>query len=69
MRFSNDGTKLASASKDTTVHIYDIATGEILHTLRGHRQALSFVCWSPDDSILLSCSNDKAVKLWSVAVG
>jgi len=39
------------------------------HTLLGHSDAVAFVAWSPDDSMLLSCSNDHLVQLWSVADG
>ena len=30
----------------------------------GHTDSLSFVAWSPDDSQLLTCGNDRLLKLW-----
>jgi len=32
--------------------------------LVGHTNSLSFVAWSPDDSQLLTCGNDRLIKLW-----
>eukprot|EP00741_Cyanophora_paradoxa_P019883 tig00021178_g19189.t1 len=75
VQFSHDGRHLASASKDTTVIVWEVdldsPSYEIrqLHTLRGHQEALSFVSWSPDDTMLLSCGNDFAVKLWDTRTG
>eukprot|EP00741_Cyanophora_paradoxa_P019881 tig00021176_g19187.t1 len=59
----------AHTDEDTTVIVWEVdldsPSYEIrqLHTLRGHQEALSFVSWSPDDTMLLSCGNDFAVKL------
>ena len=39
------------------------------HVLRGHTKALSFVAWSPDDTLLLTCGNDELVKLWDTDTG
>ena len=93
VQFSHDGTRLASASKDNSVIIWDVSqllncdgsgvvwvgdkisvdgislTPPRLHTLIGHTNHLSFVAWSPDDSMLLSCSNDKTVRLWRISDG
>jgi len=35
--------------------------------LVGHTDSLSFVAWSPDDSQLLTCGNDRLLKLWQVS--
>jgi hypothetical protein len=36
VRFSPDGTRLASASADGTCKLWDVQSGELLHTLQGH---------------------------------
>eukprot|EP00899_Mesostigma_viride_P001331 jgi/Mesvir1/11199/Mv16593-RA.1 len=72
LQFSHNGRYLASASKDTTVIIWEIV-GEVgnrvRHHLRGHKKPLSFISWSPDDSKLLTCGNDMLVKLWDTTTG
>ncbi|KAL1918269.1 uncharacterized protein VTP21DRAFT_2929 [Calcarisporiella thermophila] len=69
--FSNSGRLLASASKDMTVIIWDVEEGKSIRTLRGHTKSVSYVSWSPDDTMLLSCSFDFAdgVKIWRVEDG
>lgn len=34
--------------------------------LAGHVQSVSFVAWSPDDTMLISCANDNTAKLWDL---
>jgi WD40 repeat protein len=73
IKFSHSGKLLASASKDGTAIIWstpDTETKPIaLKTLTGHVEPLTYVSWSPDDTMLLSCGNDNVVKLWDVGTG
>lgn len=39
------------------------------HTLRSHKNPVSFVAWSPDDTMLLTCGNGEVLKLWDVDTG
>jgi len=41
----------------------------IKHTLQSHQNPVSFVAWSPDDTMLLTCGNVEVVKLWDVETG
>ena len=41
----------------------------IKHTLQGHQKPVSFVAWSPDDTMLLTRGNLEFVKLWDVKRG
>jgi WD40 repeat protein len=41
----------------------------VLHILHGHAKPLSFVAWSPDDSLILTCGNDNKIKLWDTLSG
>ena len=36
--FSPDGTKVVSGSFDSTVNIWNVETGDVLHTLSGERE-------------------------------
>ena len=56
---------LSIGSADHNVHCYDLRqTSKPLMTLRGHRKAVSYVCWVGDE--LVSASTDNSLKLWNV---
>ncbi|KAF1351448.1 hypothetical protein EJ07DRAFT_183822 [Lizonia empirigonia] len=67
--FSPDSSRLASASDDKTVKIWDVSSDECLKTLEGHSNYANSVAFSPDSSRLASASYDKTVKIWDVSSG
>jgi uncharacterized protein with WD repeat len=67
--FSPDGARLASASWDQTVKIWDVMTGQETLTLTGHAGAVNGVAYSPDGARLASASADRTVKIWDVRTG
>ena len=67
--FSPDGQRLASASDDGTVKVWDATTGQETLTLRGHTNAVNAVAFSPDGQRLASASNDGTVKVWDATTG
>ena len=69
VRFSPDGTKLASASMDKTAIVYDTSTFAIIHRLREHSKEVTSVAWSPDSSKLITCSKDSKARVWDVEKG
>ncbi len=60
--YSSDGTKLASASRGESVILWDVATGQALHTFawEGAVQALAF---QPDGQILMVATRNKGITL------
>ncbi|MDZ4783393.1 MAG: WD40 repeat domain-containing protein [Planctomycetia bacterium] len=65
MTFSSDGARLASASDDRTIKLWDAETGAELRTLTGHADWVMSVTFSPDGTWLASASKDRTIKLWN----
>ena len=65
--WSPDGTRIASASNDGTVQVWDAANGGHIYTNRGHTGRVNALAWSPDGKRLASTSNDGTVQVWDAA--
>ncbi|KAK4247279.1 WD40-repeat-containing domain protein [Corynascus novoguineensis] len=63
---SPDGKCLASCSTDTTTKLWDAATGLGLATLKGHRDIVTGIAFSPSNWFLASCSADKTILVWDL---
>jgi dipeptidyl aminopeptidase/acylaminoacyl peptidase len=66
--FSSDGTRLASASNDRTIRLWDVETGIQQTTINTENMILS-VAFSPDGKTLASGAWGDYVKLWDVQTG
>jgi hypothetical protein len=67
--YSPDGKRLASASRDHTVKVWDGATAQLALSLKGHTGWVHSVAWSPDGKRLASASEDGTVRVWDAATG
>ncbi len=68
VRFSHDGHLLAIGGQHDIV-LWDIEEGKCRRTLLGHTDELRTLEFSSSDSLLLSASRDKSVRLWDVMTG
>jgi WD40 repeat protein len=72
--FSTDGKLLASGTGEygtngTDIHVWDLSTGQEVHTLRGHRQEIVALRFTPDSKRLVSAAWDNTLRVWDVAAG
>jgi WD40 repeat protein len=67
LAFSPDGRVLAVSCMDDVIRLLEVATGNLLGTLTGHKQAVLSVVFSPDGKTLATASDDSTLRLWNVA--
>jgi RNA polymerase sigma factor (sigma-70 family) len=65
-----DGRTLAAASRDQTVRIWNVVTGQELRRLPGHEGSLRYVAFWPDGTMVATIGNPPGVvHLWDAATG
>jgi WD40 repeat protein len=69
VEFSPDGTRLASASWDKSLILWDPEAGASSRRLEGHTGFVRGVAFSPDGTRLVSGALDGTVRIWDVADG
>ena len=58
---------MVSGSLDTSIRVWEVETGECLHTLIGHQSLTSGM--ELKDNILVSGNADSTVKIWNILTG
>lgn len=67
--WSPDGKRIASASLDKTVQVWNAVDGGNVFTYRGHSNSVIAVVWSPNGKRIASGSTDGTVQVWDAANG
>jgi WD40 repeat protein len=67
--FSPDGLKLASASFDKTVRLWDVKSAAVLHTFTGHSDFVYAVAFSPDGKWYATASKDRTGRVVDATTG
>ena len=68
--FSPDGQRIASASQDCTICLWNATTGEVVAgPFTGHTDSVYSVAFSPDGKHVTSASADQTIRMWDVATG
>ncbi len=66
---SPDGSRLASASADGTVRIWDVATGRELEDQRLREAGASFVAWLPGGNTAVATAGSGRANIWDLTTG
>ena len=64
--FASLGPFLASGSRDKSIKVWDVSSGQCLFTLVGHDNWIRGLSWHPGGKYLLSASDDKSLRVWDV---
>ena len=64
LAFSPDAKRLASASLDGTVKVWDTATGQELLTLRSDTGGFHSVAFTPDGGRIAAAGHDGTIRIW-----
>ncbi len=69
LALSRDGDRLATASLDQTLKIWDARSGELLRSLAPVTTVFTALAFGPDGKRLAAVGHDQAVKIWDLDDG
>lgn len=67
--FSPDGTRIVTASEDSTARVWDAKSGASLAELKGHSGRVKSAAFSPDGSWIVTASADTTARVWDASTG
>ncbi|KAI0782224.1 dynein regulator [Abortiporus biennis] len=68
-RSKRPGSYIATGSRDMTIRIWDVQSGQMLRSLHGHDNWVTAIVFHPSGKFLLSASDDKTIRVWELATG
>ncbi|MCA9174962.1 MAG: protein kinase [Planctomycetales bacterium] len=69
LEFAPDGRSVLSCSNDGTALVWDIESGQVARTLRGHLGPVNDTCFSTDGQWIATASDDGTARVWSSQPG
>jgi ribosome assembly protein 4 len=60
-----ESSRVASGSKDSTIKIWNILTGQCERTISGHTDSIESVKWG-GSGLLYTASRDRTIKVWAI---
>jgi WD40 repeat protein len=71
LKFSPDGTIIASCGEDCTIKLWNFETGQLLkilskHNNKVHKDKVYSLAFSPDGRTLVSGGRDRTLKIWQI---
>ncbi|CAM9099787.1 unnamed protein product [Chrysoparadoxa australica] len=60
---------LASASRDKTIKLWNVSVGQCIMSLEDHNNWVRCVRWHPSGAYVLSCSDDRSLRVFDVKTG
>lgn len=68
VQFSHDGSRLAACGSNEAVVVWETTAFAVTCVLSNHDAGVGNISWSPDDTMLVTCSQDKFARLWDAKV-
>jgi WD40 repeat protein len=69
VRYSPDGTQIASCAADRFVKVWNVADGKFVRSFEGHTHHVLGVTWKLDGRVLVSSGADNVLKIWDTRTG
>ena len=69
MAVTPDGRRAVSGSRDRTLRVWDLESGQTVRTLEGHAKAVTAVAVTPDGCRAVSASYDWTLRMWDLESG
>ncbi len=66
--FTKNGRSLITGSYDRTIKVWDVASGQLRYSLRGHGERIRAIAVHPYQNIIASASND-GIRIWNLNSG